>query len=121
MSKMEDLKTKLNEGTQKIKTEAKRVGNLAVEYINSHDEMIKPIMIGMAGIIGGLIAGFANVETREGASCSVEDDVTGLNFRTKHALNNSEILELGNRMIDGQTKGDALDDMGLLKKERKRR
>jgi hypothetical protein len=47
--------------------------------------------------------------------------VTGEEFMLKHPLRNDEILELGSRMIDGESKGEALNDMGLLRKERRRK
>ena len=116
-----DVKAKAKEVGVKVKEKAKAGADKAVEYINAHDEMVRPIAIGIAGVVGGLIAGYNNLDTREAAHCVVEDDITGCEFRTKHALTNNEILELGDRMTEGQMKGYALKEMGLLKKEKKRR
>ena len=99
----------------------KWVGDKAkkISKIFTDDPMlIMPVLSGVGMILGGIVKA---AEGRQDDRCLVEDDVTGEDFRTKHPLTNSEILELGERMIDGQPKGAALDDMGLLKKERRRR
>lgn len=120
----EKVKVKAVELKAKAKETLERFG----AYLDEHEEMGKLVVYGTIGVIGGIITGFSNVaEVAKGSptntipSCRVEDDVTGLEFRTKKPLTNDQILELGSRMIDGQTKGEALSEMGMLKKERKRR
>ena len=115
----EKVKVKAVELKAKAKETLERFG----AYWSEHDELDKVVLYGITGIIGGIITGVATISGGgpAPASCLVEDDVTGLDFRTKKPLTNSQILELGDRMIDGQTKGEALSEMGMLKKERKRR
>ena len=51
----------------------------------------------------------------------VPDEITGLNYRTSHPLSNAEILELSDRMVDGETTGEALNNMGVLKQDKKKK
>ena len=120
---MENIKAK----AKNLKDSAKEKAVNAKEKVGKFFEENKEVTSGLISFgftllpavvvaIGGAIAGSKNPE-----ACLVEDDVTGLDFKTKHPMTNKEILELGDRMIDGQSKGDALNEMGLLKKEKKRR
>ena len=121
MEEKKSFKETVKEKCSNLMAGIKNAGNKVVEYVNSHDEMVRPICMGVAAVIGGIICGAANVNVASKSSAVVEDDITGLEFRTKHPLTNSEILELDSRMIDGSSMGESLSDMGLLKKERKRR
>lgn len=84
-------------------------------FLMDNPQMIAPI----ASAAGMLVLGGARIAAHNGEKrldqCRIEDDVTGAEFITKHPLNNDEILELGSRMIDGQWKGDALNEMDLLR------
>ena len=93
-----------------------RFENGTADDVNISDAVISSI-----AIVAGVITAIANIGTERDDLCWVQDDVTELDFHTKKALTNSDILELGERMIDGQTKGDALNEMGLLAKEKKRK
>ena len=91
------------------------------QFFTEYPILVMPVMSGIGMIVGGIAkAAYTNAQERYD-SYRVEDDVTGEEFVVSHPLSNDEILELGDRMIDGQWKGAALDDMGLLKKERRRR
>lgn len=119
MQLKDKAKVKFEEFKFKAKEKLERFG----AYFNEHEEMNKLVLYGIVGVVGGIITG---ISTAAGGgptppSCLVEDDITGLNFKTKRPLTNTQILELGDRMVDGQTKGEALQEMGMLKKEKKRR
>ena len=94
-----------------------RMVDKGVGFIAKNPMLIMPLASLFVGCIGAVTGGGA----KRYESCKVEDDVTGENLITKHPLTNDEILELGDRMNEGIPKGRALDDMGLLRKERKRK
>lgn len=124
MEFVEKIKTKAKDTVEKAKSFGKNVSVKVCNYLDANPDMIKPVVYGGIAVVGGVITGLMNfaadtVPAKE--SCLVEDEVTGLNYRTKHPMTNNEILELSDRMVDGQTTGDALVEMGLLKKERRRR
>lgn len=125
---MEEEKTNELTLVEKLKMKAKEIGQKAVDigeetgkFLESHAHLIIPAIMGGVTIIGGIISGIATIPAREREGCRIEDEVTGLDFITKHPLNNSEILELGERMSSGMTNGEALEEMNLLKKEKKRK
>lgn len=73
-------------------------------------------LVGGAMTIIGLISRFGD----GGHNCEVPDEITGLNFRTSHPLTNIEIMELSDRLSAGESKGEALSNMGVLKEQKKR-
>ena len=78
----------------------------------------------ISGIGSVLFGGMRMVSSKKQAQyqrCLVHDDVTELNYRTTHPLSNSEILELSSRKVDGETTGEALVNMGVLRNERVRK
>lgn len=105
----------------KAKKWVKEKGNEVLTFFTKNPMMMMPILSGVGMLIGGVVKIASSNGNDRYESCLVEDDVTGEELLTKHPLTNSEILELGDRMIDGQTKGAALEDMGLLRNERRRR
>ena len=104
---------------QRTKTKVVSGLNSFAEFVSKNPAMVLP-MVSMVGSLTfkglSMLAG-ANQNDR----CLVEDDVTGEDFMVKHPLRNDEILELGSRMIDGESKGEALNEMGLLRHERRRK
>lgn len=105
----------------KAKKWVKEKGNEVLTFFTKNPMMMMPILSGVGMLIGGVVKLASSNGNDRYESCLVEDDVTGEELLTKHPLTNSEILELGDRMIDGQPKGAALEDMGLLRNERRRR
>ena len=106
---------------ERVKARLKELGEDILTKLDEEPRLIYPFVGLVAGVVvgvGKLIAGYSPAEV---ASCFVSDDVTDLSFRVKKPLTNGQILELGDRMNSGQMKGQALADMGLLKKERKRK
>lgn len=105
----------------RVKRKAKDVGTAALGIVSENPMLIIPIISGITAIFGGAVKAIGNAGNGHYDQCLVEDDVTGEEFLVKHPMTNDEILELGNRMIDGEWKGSALDEMGLLRNERKRK
>lgn len=91
------------------------------KFASDNPQMIFPIVTAFGSLAFTGLRMIAGAGTNQIDHCRVEDDVTGEEFITKHPLTNDEILELGNRMIDGEWKGSALNDMGLLKNEKHRK
>ena len=121
MSMLDDVKAKAKDLKEKAKEKAISGVEAVGKYMDEHPNRIVPIVTSSIAIVAGVITAIANIGTERDDLCWVQDDVTELDFHTKKALTNSDILELGERMIDGQTKGDALNEMGLLAKEKKRK
>lgn len=91
------------------------------KFASDNPQMIFPIVTAFGSLAFTGLRMITGAGTNQIDHCRVEDDVTGEEFITKHPLTNDEILELGNRMIDGEWKGSALNDMGLLKNEKHRK
>lgn len=102
---------------QKVKEVGKAVG----EVLSKNPMMIIPVISGIFGIVGKIVSIAAGNGRCWNEHYLSEDEISGESYRLKHPMTNSEILELSDRMVDGETKGEALDNMGLLKKERRRR
>ena len=104
---------------QRTKTKVSSGLNSFAEFMSKNPAMVATIipMVGSLAFKGLSMLAGANQNDR----CLSEDDVTGEEFMLKHPLRNDEILELGSRMVDGESKGEALNDMGLLRKERRRK
>ena len=111
-----DIRVRIKRKWEKAKEKAKDFG----QFVKENPQVVPMILSGFGMLVGGgvrLIAGSG----KNNESCMIKDDVTGCEFKTKHPLTNDEILELGDRMIDGEWKGQALQEMGVLKKERRRK
>ena len=76
-------------------------------------------MIPLIGVFGQIIGAGAAIYTansnKQNKAIFSKDDVTGERYKLIHELTNDEILELSSRMADGNSKGEALETMGLLK------
>lgn len=119
--KVEEVKVKANEAKEKIVDGAKKVGKACDEYFTEHPGVLFKVATIGGGVLLGVLSGAVDMNSPKNTKCQVEDDVTGCKYLTKHPLTNSEILELSGRMKDGETHGEALNDMGLLRKEKRRR
>lgn len=111
-----------NEGFfAKIKRRAVEIKSTATEFFTENPNAIFGIASGI-GTIGLAIARIIfSAASKSGAGYSMESDISGGEFRLNHPLTNAEIQELDNRMLEGASMGDALEEMGALKKERRRR
>ena len=116
MTLKEKIKVKLGEAKFKAKEAGEKLG----DYLEEHSSTVYTIVSVGGAVIAGTIAGIAQIGNGHRESCEVEDDITGLKYRVKRPLTNQQIMELGDHMIDGESMGSALDDMGVLKKEWRR-
>lgn len=114
------LKAKAIEVKNQVVEKAKVVKDTTVQFFEDHPASFIPVLSAAGMLFSGIMAAANQKSDNYKEKCLVEDDVTGQDFRTTHPMTNNEILELGSRMIDGQTKGDALCEMGLLAKEKRR-
>ena len=106
---------------KKFMDRAKDFKDEVFKVLSNNPMLIIPIISGVFGLVSGtanMINGAGNGRYER---CLCEDDVTGENYLLKHPMNNEEILELSSRMVDGETKGSALSEMDLLRKDRRRK
>lgn len=115
--KIEKLKMKVEEAKEKVKEKAKT----GVKFLAENSWIVLPALSGLGTLVLGAASMSQDRKKKYSQACLVEDDITGLNFKTKHPLTNGQIMELGERMNVGQSKGEALNEMELLKKEKKRK
>lgn len=94
-----------------------KVGDKFLLYLAENPGSIIPF----ASILFGGLNLLINCRIKQNSNCWVKDIVTEEKFLAKHPLTNSEILELGERMSNGELKGEALSNMGLLKEEKRRK
>ena len=118
-------KTEELEVTEVKKNVFQRIGGfikeeamMAVGFFKENPQSFVSMITGAVGMgltIVGLCGGFS----RKDDGCEVPDEVTGLNYSTTHPLTNSEIIELSDRIISGESKGEALQNMGVLKDDKR--
>ena len=116
--KTEQIKTKVKETGTKAVEKAKEVGTKLNDACGEYPEAVLSVLGTVATVVITVVAASA---ANSEAACRTKDGLTECEYRTKHPLNNREILELSDKMQSGMTKGEALNEMGLLKKERKRK
>lgn len=118
MEKQKEVKLGLFE---KVKLWGKAVKDGTREFIVENPAMTMPILTGLIMFGGGILKGLTGTGGKRYEHCKIQDPITGEYFLAEHPLTNSEIRELGERMSNGDSKGEALDDMGLLRDEKRRK
>ena len=119
--KTEKVKEKAVEVKEKAKEKAKTVGEVLNKAFEEHPGLFFKVATIGGGLLVGIVSGAVEMDSQRNKKCQVVDDVTGQKYLTTHPLTNKEILELSDRMVNGQTHGEGLKEMGLLRNERKRR
>ena len=119
--KVEKVEAKAKETKGKIIEGAKKVGKACNDVFTEKPDLLFKVAMVVGGTLVGLLSGAVDTSAERNKKCLVEDKITGCDYLTKHPLTNSEILELSNRMSDGETHGEALSNMGLLRKDKKRK
>lgn len=117
----EKAKEKVEKAKEKTAEGLKKVGEATVKVITSRPAMAFSAFVAVGGTMVGILSGAGQLGKDSYEHSKVTDEVTGLDYLAKHPLTNSEILELSDRMVDGETTGEALNNMGLLRNEKKRR
>lgn len=115
------LKEKVKETGTKVKEKAKKVGKTFCEVCTEQPALVFTAATTVGGILLGVLTGTAAMNAEREQKCSVQDDLTGCEYKATHPLTNSEILELSDRLQQGESKGQALRNMGVLRKEKKRK
>lgn len=122
---MDEKKTVEEEKNEKflerVKAKVKSFGDDVLKVVSDNPMLIIPLVSAVFGLVGRTVNMVSGAGNGRYEKCLCEDDVTGEDFLLKHPLNNDEILELGSRMIDGETKGSALAEMDLLRQDRRRK
>ena len=123
---MEEKKKSVEQNTQEdVQNEEKKKKDKPLKAIGkaivNNPTVLIPFISGFGSILFGGARMISNRKQSEYQKCLVRDDVTELNYRTTHPLSNSEILELSERRVDGETTGEALNNMGVLRSEKKRK
>lgn len=120
----EKVKPKFDAGVEKVKAGGKKV----VETTKIVGEtFVKNPMLAVMFIstVGSTVVSIANTISKnkdeEEDRCTTYDSYAGMDITTTHELSNQEILEMTERMKAGQKKVEALNDMGLLREDKKRK
>lgn len=119
--KIKKAKEQIGESFRKVKGKIGEKVDKSLCFLAEHPEVTIPLLSSVGMLIGGGVRIISNAGNRNLDHCRVQDDITDEEFLTEHPLTNDEILELGRRMNLGEPKGVALQEMGLLRNERKRK
>ena len=115
---MEKVKAKIKETKEKAKAKVQAAKKDVFEFVLANPGVCVPVASG----IGMLFIGASRIAKSKIEACKVADNNwTGCSYMATHPLTNDEIRELDQRMGHGQTKGDALAEMGVLKEENRRK
>lgn len=120
----EKMKPKIDKGVEKVKAGGKKV--VETTKIVGETFVKNPMLAVMAlSTIGSTVTTVLNTVSRnkeeEEDRCTTYDSYAGMDITTTHELSNQEILEMTERMKAGQKKVEALNDMGLLREDKKRK
>ena len=120
----EKVKPKFDKGVEKVKAGGKKV--VETTKIVGETFVKNPMLAVMAlSTIGSTVTTVLNTVSRnkeeEEDRCTTYDSYAGMDITTTHELSNQEILEMTERMKAGQKKVEALNDMGLLRDDKKRK
>ena len=120
----EKVKPKVDKGVEKVKAGGKKV--VETTKIVGETFVKNPMLAVMAlTTIGSTVTTVMNTISRnkeeEEDRCTTYDSYAGMDITTTHELSNQEILEMTERMKAGQKKVEALNDMGLLREDKKRK
>ena len=122
MTFIENAKVKVKEVGSKAKEKFDAGKEKADAFIKDHGEVILAVAPMVVPALVAIASGVATSSVNKQKHCLVKDDRTGEKLMVKHPLTNDEIMDMGDRMeANDLSKGEALRDMGLLKKERSRK
>ena len=122
MDKMADKKTLKRKVSDEMKVWKLTFKNLKKELSEDPEKAGSFVMaVGSIAVgLGGLIFSLAR---KDDESCRIHDDFVGSYYVTDHPLNNRELLEVNRKLMDENINsiGEALDELGYLKDEKKRK
>lgn len=122
MTFIENAKAKVEEVGSKAKEKFDAGKEKVDAFIHEHGETVLAVAPMALPVLFAIAGGVATNNANKQKRCLVKDDRTGEKLMVKHPLTNDEILDMGDRMeANDLSKGEALKDMGLLKKERSRK
>lgn len=105
---------KVKEKAKETKAKWKKKKDDAFHFLAENPQITVSLFSALGTIGIGTGMAISKSAKRHYEACRVEDDVTGECFTLKHPLTNEEVMELNRRMIDGESKAEILEDMGLL-------
>ena len=111
----EKAKEFIKTGAEKVKEQAKIIGEAAMGVIAENPILLIPIITSATAILGGGIKKIQDGGKERAEACRIPNNLTGVDWELKRPMTNEQNMEYENRLINGQTPGDALDEMGLLK------
>lgn len=120
MSPKEFYENKVKPGVKKGCEKAKKTGKIVVETFKKNPMLAFMAVGSVVSTIGKVASDIAERKEDEQKRCTTYDAYAGADLVTTHELTNSEVLEMTERMKSGQKKVEALNDMGLLKEDKRR-
>ncbi len=113
---MSEFTDKIKEKTNKAKNGVKKL----VKAIEENPKTSALLAEGFVSIVLSYTVGNGNNKKSDNGAW-IKDSLTGLDIKLTHKLNNSEIIELSNRIKSGMSLLEGLSSMGLIAKERRRK
>ena len=111
----EKLVEKVKRKVKEVKKKASETKENMFRFLADNPQITISLFSALGTIGIGATMAISKAGRRHYEACQVVDDVTGEKFLLDHPLNNEEILEINRRMIDGESKANILEDMGLLR------
>ena len=111
----EKVKPKIESGVKKTK----EVCGIVVDTVKENPMLPLMIIQTITPIIVEGIHSSTVRQTKQDDRLMTHDAFTDTELTTTHELTNEEILEVTERMKNGQKKAEALDEMGLLEKSKR--
>lgn len=121
MGVKEFYQEKVKPKVDNVKEKAKKGGKIVYETMTKNPMLAGMVISSVLSTAGTIVSVIARNHDEEEDRCTTYDPYAGMDLTTKHELTNGEILEMTQRMKNGDTKVEALNDMGLLREEKKRK
>ena len=111
----EKLIEKVKRKVKEVKKKASETKENMFRFLADNPQITISLFSALGTIGIGATMAISKAGRRHYEACRVKDDVTEEYFLLDHPLTNEEIMEINRRMIDGESKADILEDMGLLR------
>lgn len=111
----EKLVEKVKRKVKEVKKKASETKENMFRFLAENPQITISLFSALGTIGIGTTMAISKAGRRHYEACRVKDDVTEEYFLLDHPLTNEEIMEINRRMIDGESKANILEDMGLLR------
>lgn len=112
---------KLKPKAKKVKDKTVEGGKIVYETLTKNPMLAVMLISSIGSTVTTIVNTASKNREEEEDRCTTYDAYAGMDITTKHELTNSEILEMTERMKNGEKKVEALNNMGLLREEKKRK